>query len=254
VELYRLYFYLQLFGSFMFSFFLVFVVLLSLHHPDLIYLYRVVHPIGLASCAIWQQGSSFNSRVIESTTRRVWVLTPQAIITLLPQPVRLFCCLLAEYDRFFSFSFSRLHDHPLKQSILHDGYVSLIVPFLVEYSIFFSFHRYCWDFAMHCVLSLRARYLLRHGSRMGLFVVRLSFFLLSVLPSFSFFIHSFCSFLSPVGYGLRDCSAEINECESNPCRSGSTCVDALNSFSCTCAPGWLIFLLCVVVLFSFAYW
>ena len=31
--------------------------------------------------------------------------------------------------------------------------------------------------------------------------------------------------------------SEINECDSNPCMNGSTCVDGINEYSCTCAAG-----------------
>ncbi|KAF5891231.1 neurogenic locus notch protein 2-like, partial [Clarias magur] len=33
------------------------------------------------------------------------------------------------------------------------------------------------------------------------------------------------------------CSKEINECSSNPCLSGGTCVDKVNGFECQCPPG-----------------
>lgn len=35
----------------------------------------------------------------------------------------------------------------------------------------------------------------------------------------------------------KDCSININECESNPCASGSTCVDGIASYSCVCQDG-----------------
>nr|XP_022341271.1 fibropellin-1-like isoform X5 [Crassostrea virginica] len=35
------------------------------------------------------------------------------------------------------------------------------------------------------------------------------------------------------------CSAEINECESNPCQNGASCVDDLNMYSCVCKPGFV---------------
>lgn len=34
------------------------------------------------------------------------------------------------------------------------------------------------------------------------------------------------------------CFPEINECDSNPCQNGATCVDELNRYSCTCQPGY----------------
>lgn len=35
----------------------------------------------------------------------------------------------------------------------------------------------------------------------------------------------------------KDCSVNINECESNPCVGGSTCKDEIATFSCICPPG-----------------
>ncbi len=32
--------------------------------------------------------------------------------------------------------------------------------------------------------------------------------------------------------------ADINECESNPCKNSATCNDLINKFTCTCAPGY----------------
>lgn len=31
---------------------------------------------------------------------------------------------------------------------------------------------------------------------------------------------------------------DIDECESNPCRNGGTCVDGLSSFTCVCLPSY----------------
>lgn len=31
---------------------------------------------------------------------------------------------------------------------------------------------------------------------------------------------------------------DIDECESNPCRNGGTCVDGLASFTCVCLPSY----------------
>ena len=33
------------------------------------------------------------------------------------------------------------------------------------------------------------------------------------------------------------CNVEINECASNPCHDGGTCVDGANGFTCLCPPG-----------------
>lgn len=35
----------------------------------------------------------------------------------------------------------------------------------------------------------------------------------------------------------NNCEIEVNECLSQPCRNGGSCVDELNSFSCQCPPG-----------------
>lgn len=35
-----------------------------------------------------------------------------------------------------------------------------------------------------------------------------------------------------------NCDEEINECESSPCFTGSTCEDAIASFTCICQPGY----------------
>ncbi len=29
-----------------------------------------------------------------------------------------------------------------------------------------------------------------------------------------------------------------DECASTPCENGATCIDALNAYTCTCAPGY----------------
>ena len=33
-------------------------------------------------------------------------------------------------------------------------------------------------------------------------------------------------------------SPDIDECVSEPCQNGGTCTDGINSYSCTCLPGW----------------
>lgn len=32
--------------------------------------------------------------------------------------------------------------------------------------------------------------------------------------------------------------SEFNECDSNPCQNGATCVDDLNSYTCSCQSGY----------------
>ena len=31
---------------------------------------------------------------------------------------------------------------------------------------------------------------------------------------------------------------DIDDCESNPCQNGATCVDGIDSYTCTCVPGF----------------
>ena len=50
-------------------------------------------------------------------------------------------------------------------------------------------------------------------------------------------INSFSCTCIP-GHTGSNCSVDINECESNQCQNGGTCVDGLNSFTCLCAPGF----------------
>src|SRR6185312_8287489 len=40
------------------------------------------------------------------------------------------------------------------------------------------------------------------------------------------------------GYSGVLCTTDINECASNPCFHGGTCVDGVNSFHCLCPDGW----------------
>lgn len=32
--------------------------------------------------------------------------------------------------------------------------------------------------------------------------------------------------------------ADINDCESNPCRNGGTCIDKVSVYQCICGDGW----------------
>lgn len=34
-------------------------------------------------------------------------------------------------------------------------------------------------------------------------------------------------------------AADIDECQSNPCRNGATCIDGLNTFTCLCLPSYI---------------
>ena len=41
------------------------------------------------------------------------------------------------------------------------------------------------------------------------------------------------------GYVFSSCTiADIDECESSPCKNGSTCLDGVNEFTCSCAAGF----------------
>ena len=40
------------------------------------------------------------------------------------------------------------------------------------------------------------------------------------------------------GYTGNKCETEINECVSNPCRNGATCVNLVNAYKCNCANGF----------------
>ena len=33
-------------------------------------------------------------------------------------------------------------------------------------------------------------------------------------------------------------ASDVNECASNPCQNDGTCVDAVNSYTCTCGDGY----------------
>ncbi|XP_076803894.1 uncharacterized protein LOC143447846 [Clavelina lepadiformis] len=40
------------------------------------------------------------------------------------------------------------------------------------------------------------------------------------------------------GYIGHDCEVEVNECESNPCQNGATCVDLIDDYQCMCQSGF----------------
>jgi hypothetical protein len=39
------------------------------------------------------------------------------------------------------------------------------------------------------------------------------------------------------GYTGAQCQTDVNECSSQPCRNGATCVDLVNAYACTCVLG-----------------
>ncbi|KAB7506967.1 Protein jagged-2, partial [Armadillidium nasatum] len=53
----------------------------------------------------------------------------------------------------------------------------------------------------------------------------------------SYFDGAFSCVCDP-GYTGQFCHININECESNPCQNGGTCVDQIDGFLCVCDLGW----------------
>ena len=41
-----------------------------------------------------------------------------------------------------------------------------------------------------------------------------------------------------IWYNVWIFSLDINECDSSPCQNGGTCNDGINSYTCTCVPGY----------------
>lgn len=59
------------------------------------------------------------------------------------------------------------------------------------------------------------------------------FYSFSLLFSMSFTFRSQCKH----GYQGVNCEYDVNECQSNPCRNGGTCINMVNHFYCSCPPG-----------------
>ena len=41
------------------------------------------------------------------------------------------------------------------------------------------------------------------------------------------------------GWHILNYFLDIDECESNPCKNGGACEEGENSYTCTCAPGYI---------------
>uniref|UniRef100_A0A8C9SXT2 Delta-like protein n=1 Tax=Scleropages formosus TaxID=113540 RepID=A0A8C9SXT2_SCLFO len=53
------------------------------------------------------------------------------------------------------------------------------------------------------------------------------------------FLFVFCIFYKCHDcFSLFDTSPDINDCESNPCRNGGTCIDRVSVYQCICSDGW----------------
>ena len=46
----------------------------------------------------------------------------------------------------------------------------------------------------------------------------------------------FC--ICDLGFAGDNCETDIDDCVSSPCQNGGTCNDGINSFSCDCVPGY----------------
>lgn len=40
------------------------------------------------------------------------------------------------------------------------------------------------------------------------------------------------------GWAGQNCDQNVNECSSNPCQNGGTCIDGINGYTCTCTSQW----------------
>ena len=49
---------------------------------------------------------------------------------------------------------------------------------------------------------------------------------------------SFSSYIIKFGYHNLYYFLDIDDCESTPCENGGTCEDGVNSYNCTCMPGY----------------
>lgn len=74
---------------------------------------------------------------------------------------------------------------------------------------------------------------------MALKDTRVNIVLNTVLSEISKTISSVTGLLVLFAFEGRNCELQIDECSSQPCLNGATCRDALGTFACSCAPGFL---------------
>lgn len=51
-------------------------------------------------------------------------------------------------------------------------------------------------------------------------------------------LNSYTCDCAGTGFAGEDCSVNIDECASTPCRHGGTCIDDVNDYRCNCYAGY----------------